>query len=158
MIDAIQRDLGPPPPAPPIPKPRAPSSTGLPAAKPRAISSVTAPPRATSAASRPAPVVIDAAPTAADNELPQLENDGVTLRFASLNQYRVQHKANIAHGGIIVRSAPLAIGTQKFLVLLIPGRERYTVSARVTFIGDGTIGFVIDSFPMHKTQLKSLAD
>ena len=95
---------------------------------------------------------------ASEPDLPLLESDGVTLRFATADQYRAQHKANIAHGGIIVRSMPLPIGTQKFLGIEIPGRDRYTISARVTFIGDGTVGFVIDSFPIHKAQLKAFAE
>jgi hypothetical protein len=91
-------------------------------------------------------------------ELPLLESDGVTLRFSSIHQYKAQHKANIAHGGIIARSGPIPIGTQKFIGILIPGKDRYTVSARVTFIGAGTVGFGIDSFPIHRAQLKAFAD
>jgi hypothetical protein len=88
-------------------------------------------------------------------ELPELESDGVTLRFASANQYLKQHTANIAHGGIIARSTPIPVGTQRFLGLQIPGKGRYTVSVRVTFVGEGTIGFAIDSFPIHKDKLKA---
>jgi Tfp pilus assembly protein PilZ len=119
-------------------------ASGLPAPSPRVASAVHMPPP------RPAP--------APAPDLPHLEGDGVTLRFASAEQYKSQYKANVAHGGIIVRATPLPIGTQKFLGIEIPGRERYTVSARVTFIGEGTVGFVIDSFPIHKAQLRNFAE
>lgn len=89
--------------------------------------------------------------------LPALADDGVTIAFSSPLQYRTQYEANIAYGGIIVRGQPLPIGMQKFLAIQIPGRARYTVGARVTFIGDGTIGFMIDSFPIHRTALKGFA-
>jgi hypothetical protein len=95
-------------------------------------------------------------PPEPEPELPEIDTDGVTLRFASVNQYQKQHKANIAHGGIIARSAPIAVGTQKFIGLEIPGQERYTLSARVTFIGEGTVGFSIDSFQVHRDKLKTL--
>jgi hypothetical protein len=112
-----------------------------------------------SAASRGEPRVPFAQPAPVGSpELPLLEADGVTLRFQSITQYKTQHRANIAHGGIIVRSGPIPIGTQKFIGIQIPGKDRYTVSARVTFIGDGTVGFVIDSFPIHRAQLKAFAD
>lgn len=152
----------PPPSAPRISPARSPSAIGgglagqaqvaTPAPVLARAPSTVAPARA------PSTIAVTPAPAGGSADLPLLENDGVTLRFASADQYRSQHKANIAHGGIIVRSSPLPIGTQKFLGVEIPGRERYTISARVTFIGDGTVGFVIDSFPIHKAQLKAFAD
>jgi hypothetical protein len=137
--------------APQAAKPRTSSTAGLPAPTPRQSSVSSAPPPQQQ---QPAA----APPAALPGDLPVLEPDGVTLRFGSADQYRTQHKANIQHGGIIVRASPLAIGTQKFLGIEVPGRERYTVSARVTFIGEGTVGFVIDSFAIHKAQLKSFTD
>lgn len=127
------------------------ASSGLPAPSPPRVSSAVHVPPA------------NGAPPPRSNstlapDLPQLESDGVTLRFFSADQYKAQYRANVAHGGIIVRATPLPIGTQKFLGIEIPGRDRYTVSARVTFIGEGTVGFVIDSFPIHKAQLKNFAE
>lgn len=101
---------------------------------------------------------IPASATPVPSDLPVLEGDGVTLRFSSSSQYREQHKINVQHGGIIARSAPLPIGSQRFLGLEIPGQSRYTVSARVTFLGEGVVGFTIDSFPNHRTQLRTFAE
>jgi hypothetical protein len=64
----------------------------------------------------------------------------------------------VQHGGIIARASALPIGSQRFLGIEIPGQSRYTVSVRVTFIGEGVVGFTIDSFPSHRAQLKIFAD
>lgn len=97
-------------------------------------------------------------PAPVSGDLPALEPDGVTLRFQSKGQYREQHRTNIQHGGIIAQAAAIALGTQRFISIEIPGHDRYTVSARVTFIGDGSVGFVIDSFAMHRAQLRAFAE
>ena len=56
----------------------------------------------------------------------------------------------------MVRAAPLALGTQRMLALVIPGRAPYTVSARVIFNDGGKLGFMLDSFALHKGRLEQL--
>ena len=60
-------------------------------------------------------------------------------------------------GGLIVRSAPLPIGTQKMVRLTIPGLpEPLSLSARVGFVGSGTVGLMIDSFSKYKVLFEKL--
>ena len=94
---------------------------------------------------------------AADECLPVLDRDGYTVRFASAAAYAVQYGANIEHGGLVVSAPPMPIGTQRMLALEVPGRPAYTVSARVIYNQDGRLGFMLDSFSLHKVHLKSLA-
>lgn len=69
----------------------------------------------------------------------------------------LQFKSNIMHGGIIARSSPLGVGTFHVIKLAIPGvMEMLELRARVGFVGDGTVGFMIDSFPVEKPRLESL--
>ncbi len=153
---------------PPIQRPAEPDVKPRPTPPPLPDRSVTAPPKSTSAPKLPPPSSSNAnapkppartasAGLAPGTEIPILDS-GVNVRFASHEQFRSQHASNISHGGIIVRADPLPIGTQRFLALHIPGREKYTVSARVTFAGNGTLGFAIDSFHTHKEPLRVFAE
>ena len=90
-----------------------------------------------------------------DDELPRL--DGQTLRFASVSQFRSQYKANIMHGALVVSGPPMPIGSQVPLDLLIPGVEAPPhISGHVRFLGEGTVGVMIDSFGLVKQQLEAL--
>lgn len=100
----------------------------------------------------------DEAPPSADASLPKLDRDGYTVRFASPDAYAVQYAANIEHGGLVVLADALPLGTQRMLALEVPGSAAYTVSARVIYHQDGKLGFMLDSFSLHKTQLKRLAE
>ncbi len=99
----------------------------------------------------------DAAPPSTDDSLPSLDRDGYTVRFESPEAYTVQYGANIEHGGLVVRASALPLGTQRMLALEVPGRAAYTVSARVIYHQDGKLGFMLDSFNLHKSHLKRLA-
>lgn len=98
------------------------------------------------------------APPSADASLPTLDRDGYTVRFASPDAYSVQYAANIEHGGLVVLADALPLGTQRMLALEVPGSAAYTVSARVIYHQDGKLGFMLDSFSIHKTHLKRLAE
>lgn len=88
--------------------------------------------------------------------LPELGPDGL-LRFGAAGDFALQFKSNIMHGGIIARSSPLGVGTFHVIKLAIPGvMEMLELRARVGFVGDGTVGFMIDSFPVEKPRLESL--
>jgi hypothetical protein len=94
--------------------------------------------------------------TAAGGQLPELGADGI-LAFASAEDYRAQYASDIMNGGLIVRSPPLPIGAQKMIRLRIPGaQETLAVSARVGFVGNGTVGLMIDSFAKHKHAFERL--
>lgn len=97
------------------------------------------------------------APPSADASLPTLDRDGYTVRFASPEAYSVQYAANIEHGGLVVLADALPLGTQRMLALEVPGSAAYTVSARVIYHQDGKLGFMLDSFSIHKSHLKRLA-
>lgn len=88
--------------------------------------------------------------------LPTLDSDGFTVRFESAEAYRLQFDSNLRHGGLVVRAAPLSIGTQRMLALSVPGHEPYTVSARVVFHEPGKLGFMLDSLALHKGRLANL--
>ncbi len=154
------------------------SVTGLPAPAPRtpSVAQVAAPaPVATLA---PAPVAAQRTPSVAQAAtpapaaaspvapprsasvvppgLPELGPDGL-LRFGAAGDFALQFKSNIMHGGIIARSSPLGVGTFHVIKLAIPGvMEMLELRARVGFVGDGTVGFMIDSFPVEKPRLESL--
>ncbi|MFO0725440.1 MAG: hypothetical protein U1E65_16775 [Myxococcota bacterium] len=133
----------PPPPAPPAP----------PASPPRAASVAMAP---APAAPTPAPRSASTAAGPASTSLPELGVDGM-LRFQAAGDFAQQFRSNIVHGGIIARSTPLGVGSFHVLKLTVPGiRETLELRARVGFVGDGTVGFMIDSFPVEKPRLESL--
>jgi hypothetical protein len=91
-------------------------------------------------------------------KLPLLQQDGSTVRFESIIQYRSQYQSNIAYGGIVVRSPPIPVGTSRMLEIELPGSEfRPRVSARVTFNLGGTVGFMIDDFAAHEGLLSGIA-
>ena len=82
--------------------------------------------------------------------LPELEDDG-TLKFASAADYKAQYNSDIVKGGLIARSLPLPLGTPRMVRVVVPGSsEPIAVSARVGFVGSGTVGLMIDSFAKHK--------
>ena len=89
--------------------------------------------------------------------LPTLSRDGYTVVFDSSEAYRSQLDHNLRHGALVVRSTPLPIGTQRMLALQVPGQAPYTVSARVMFSDAGKLGFMLDSFNLHKARLEGLA-
>ncbi len=88
--------------------------------------------------------------------LPTLERDGFTVRFESAQAYKMQFDTSLRHGGLVVSADPLSIGTQRMLALNVPGADIYTVSARVVFAEPGKLGFMLDSFALHKSHLESL--
>ena len=105
----------------------------------------------------PAPVPVPVAPAAeAVDDLPTLESDGATVLFASAEAYRRHLDEHLARGGLVVRAAPLSIGTQRMLRLQVPGRQPYTISARVIFSDGGKLGFMVDSFALHRVKLAEL--
>jgi len=93
-----------------------------------------------------------------DDPVPVLESDGYTVRFASHAAYRHQYDEHVEHGGLVARGGPVRVGQQKMLVLEVPGRERYTVSARVMFNSSGQVGFMFESFALHRDRLRQLAE
>lgn len=95
-------------------------------------------------------------PPPVDLTLPELEGD--TVRFAAREHFQAQFRNNLMHGGLVVRAKPLAIGTQRLLALLVPGSDPYTVSARVIFHEPGKLGFMLDSFNLHKARLQQMAE
>lgn len=95
-------------------------------------------------------------PSGPDEPLPTLADDGVTVHFLSPDAYRKQLTHHLRHGGLVVRAEPLPVGTQRLLALAVPGRDPYTLSARVIFTAGGRLGFAVDSFPLHKGRLTQL--
>lgn len=94
--------------------------------------------------------------TGGEGSLPELTADG-TLRFASATAFQTQFSANLVHGGVVARSGPLPIGSHKMLRFEVPGAtESVQVSARVGFVGQGTVGFMIDTFALQRPRLESL--
>jgi hypothetical protein len=88
--------------------------------------------------------------TGIEMALPILEEDG-TLEFASAADYRAQYQSDIVKGGLVARSPPLPLGTQRMVRLNVPGaKTAVAVSVRVGFVGSGTVGLMIDSFSKHK--------
>lgn len=98
----------------------------------------------------------DAAAASVEATLPELAPDG-TLRFASASAFQTQFETNLVHGGIVARSTPLPIGSQKVLRFSVPGvSDEVQLSARVGFVGQGTVGFMIDTFAVHRPRLESI--
>jgi len=127
----------------------APASVELPAAAPAAPA-----PAATSPEPEPLEVEGDPVPT---TDLPSLERDGFTVNFESVEAYKAQFEHSLKHGGLVVSADALAIGTQRMLALKVPGADVYTVSARVVFYETGKLGFMLDSFALHRNRLQGLA-
>lgn len=91
-------------------------------------------------------------------QLPELASDG-TLSFATADDFRAQYRSDIIKGGLIARSPPLPIGSQRMICVDVPGIvEAVKVSARVGFVGSGTVGLMIDSFAKHKQVFQRLFD
>ncbi len=92
------------------------------------------------------------------SKLPILSNDD-RLSFASHEDFKTQFRTDITHGGLLVRSPPLPIGSQRRLSLVVPGAPAaLELSVRVGFVGKGTVGFMIDSFAAHRPKLEALLD
>lgn len=90
-------------------------------------------------------------------DIPVLAEDQSTVVFSSTAQYLLQHRTNIAHGAIVVRARPVAIGTEKTLRIQVPGgNEPYTLHAHVILTTEDSIGLSIDSFDDHAEALKML--
>lgn len=142
-----------PTPAPQVVEP-APASPSVEAAAAPASAEV---PAATSN-SEPEPSALevegDPVPT---TDLPSLERDGFTVNFESVEAYKAQFEHSLKHGGLVVSADALAIGTQRMLALKVPGADVYTVSARVVFYETGKLGFMLDSFALHRNRLQGLA-
>ncbi|MEL7367765.1 MAG: hypothetical protein AAFN74_02550 [Myxococcota bacterium] len=98
------------------------------------------------------------APGPEDLRLPTLESDGHTVRFRSIETYKEQFSSHIVHGGLVVRAEPLPIGTQRMLSLVVPGAGTYALSARVIFHTVGKLGFMVDSFSVHRGRLTAMAE
>lgn len=91
-------------------------------------------------------------------ELPVLEPDGATVVFASHAQFVAQWSSNIAHGALVVRTAPIPVGERRQLAIKITGIwERYRLTCAVVVNTEDTVGFVIDRFPEHEARLARLA-
>ena len=103
-------------------------------------------------------VGLDEAETTTDDaELPLLESDGFTVSFTSAGAYRFQYQSHIRHGGLVLQALPLPVGTQRMLSLAVPNVGTYTVSARVIFHTKGKLGFMLDSFGVHRERLAAMA-
>lgn len=87
---------------------------------------------------------------------PRLDRDGFTVRFDSLEQYKAQLDGNLLHGGLVVQHSELPLGSQRMLLLKVPSRSDYTVSARVVFNQPGAVGFMVDSISLHRDRLKAM--
>ncbi|MGF1508266.1 MAG: hypothetical protein ACFB9M_02040 [Myxococcota bacterium] len=98
----------------------------------------------------------DEEPIDPKDPVPTLGRNGYSVRFGSKDAYRAQHESHIEHGGLVVRSEPMKVGAQKTLVLQVPGVERYTVSGRVVFNQPGLVGFMLDSFSLHRDRLRAM--
>jgi hypothetical protein len=59
---------------------------------------------------------------------------------------------------IVVRSAPMAVGSFHPLALCVPGLAPLSLRARVGFNGDGTVGFMIDAFAVEKARFEALLE
>lgn len=119
------------------PAPAAPAPAPVAPARPRAPSSVAAP----SASATP-------------STLPTLV-EGV-VQFARAADFAAEFRSNLQHGGIIARSTPLSIGSMHALRLVVPGvRDVIQIRARVGFLGEGTVGFMIDSFPLERPRIEA---
>lgn len=92
----------------------------------------------------------------APGRFPELRHDG-TLRFEAPADFSDQFRASIIHGGIIARSAPLSVGSMRTVRLVVPGIEaQVELRLRVGFVGEGSVGFVIERFPLERPHLESL--
>lgn len=90
-------------------------------------------------------------------DIPVLADDESTVVFSSPAQYLLQHRTNIAHGAIVVRSRPIPIGTEKTLHLSVPGKiAAYTLRAKVILSTDDSIGLSINEFDAHAAALEQL--
>ena len=89
---------------------------------------------------------------------PDLKTDGTTVEFASYRQFQQHHAGYLCHGGVLVKSRPLHVGTRRKLRLSIPdlGVE-HEVEAFVVYRTSDLVGFVIEGFDLHKMTLKLLA-
>jgi hypothetical protein len=133
-----------------------PASAGAPAASaPRASSSAPAPIAAAPVAAAPRlPSVAAPGASAAPSTLPTLV-EGV-VQFARAADFAAEFRSNLQHGGIIARSTPLSIGSMHALRLVVPGvRDVIQLRARVGFLGEGTVGFMIDSFPLERPRIEA---
>jgi hypothetical protein len=111
-----------------------------------AAAPVTAAPRATSVAAPSA--------STSPSTLPTLV-EGV-VQFARAADFAAEFRSNLQHGGIIARSTPLSIGSMHALRLVVPGvRDVIQIRARVGFLGEGTVGFMIDSFPLERPRIEA---
>ncbi len=165
--DIRQTETELPPVKAPTPAPRVvdsaapPASAQTPAAPapasvemPQAASS--APPPASAASPEPESLEVEGDPVPT-TDLPSLERDGFTVNFDSVEAYKAQFEHSLKHGGLVVSADALAIGTQRMLALKVPGADVYTVSARVVFYETGKLGFMLDSFALHRSRLQGLA-
>lgn len=75
--------------------------------------------------------------------------------FTSVEQYRSHHEGHIRHGGVLVVSPPLHVGTRRRLTLRI-AETTYDVDGFVVYRQDGTVGFVIEGFEQQKEALREL--
>jgi hypothetical protein len=101
----------------------------------------------------------DPEPEPDPKDVPRLQPDGVTVRFVSHAQFVVQHRTNITHGALVIAAEKLAAGTQRTLRLEIVGLDDVvTISGRVAFQGDSTLGLMIDNFSTQKAVLEGLLD
>ena len=88
--------------------------------------------------------------------LPVLGADGSSVQFPSAASFLEQYDTHISRGGLVVVSAPLTIGAQHTLRFSVPGlSEVVEVGSQVGFVGDGTVGFMIESFAVNKPKLEA---
>lgn len=144
-------------PAPSItPRPRAPTLPPIQPSLPAAAPSGSSRPSASVTPAPPIAAVARAPSVAPPNPaVPQLGADD-RLQFPSARAFMAHYKTQIAFGGIIAQSAPRAIGSMHEITLVIPGVDTLVLRARVGFVGETTVGFMIDSFPVEKPRLEAL--
>lgn len=126
---------------------RVPASPPASAPTPAAAPSPAVAPRAPSVAAAPGSAPASTLPTLVEG----------VVQFARAADFAAEFRTNLQHGGIIARSTPLSIGSMHALRLVVPGvREALQLRARVGFLGEGTVGFMIDSFPLERPRIEAV--
>lgn len=88
-------------------------------------------------------------------ELPVLDPVTLAVRFASRDQYRAQHRANISRGSIVARSPPFPSGARRALEVSVPG-DSVRVECKVAFNGQGVVAFTIVDPDRTRARLEAL--
>ncbi len=101
-----------------------------------------------------APIGSQAAPI--DSRIPSLHGDVVSFETAA--QFQTQFKSSMLHGAIVAKGPALPLGTQRVVRLSVAGvRQTLRLSGVVRFLGEGTVGLMIESFSVVKPELRLFA-